>query len=888
MAIILRWRYTPQVGAGDVTSLAAIVGPRGNGIASVTLNEGTGVWTVTLTDGTVTTYDDLAAAQEARDAAQTAQGAAETAAGTATTKAGEASASATATAADRVQTGLDRTAAETARDGSVAAAASVGVYSDATLAAALTTGLAAVSEGQTFHATGSDVEYIGVYKDVSGVAVEQARYPNAALVAKLAARDVGFLNAPSASSPLYRVLRVEFYSSISGVAVDLPANLTIRECGRDLTTSAGRFRLRFAEFDGVSTYTEFARENGNGFFLAGAQNGLTWVEIEASTTALGFAVGTVIGRALIDFGSDDVFGTYGGTIAHSVGGIVPSLQQSGPRFENDVSERILDNISLTKNYRLPFADSVTATAIRRLVRDVRLYNADPTHQYVFSVLTVETFATPLTRFRMTIRDITAGADVCTVAKSVSSQPGWASFVATLESPVKLTSSGLSPASNTGIYAVVDLNWSAVSDFFSYGSNTYTLAGISPEQVYTDDDIADYLDSDHAHEVITVGASGADFTTLRAAVESTYSWVTGASPVTSAPICDRACYHHRVLIRMIDDATYDATFLLIPEWVEIQGNGYGRTLIERENTDADAMIEMHLCGKMRDLTIISETSPEYCIHSDDFNRNASGGAAQNRTIRQSFKRMRLRGAAGHTGYLFGGGLSAGQHILFDDVIAEHADGTVTTAAFLWHNTGPTLSTPSINVGTKPSLIEMRGCGSPDYNGVYLQTLHTAGICVLSLTDCTYNRIQHEIPAGEVTASGRARIGWEITGQLDAAWINSDGNADSFTLEWAPHAAQRRRVRNGTGASIPKGRFVRFTGVGNVALCGANERPEAWTIAAIADGANGDVILNRRIDDAYIDAAEANSGEWGITADGTLDYSAVTKLGRTIGGVVEVYR
>lgn len=57
MAIILRWRYTPQVGAGDVTSLAAIVGPRGLGIASQSFNAETGVYTFTMTDGSTETVD---------------------------------------------------------------------------------------------------------------------------------------------------------------------------------------------------------------------------------------------------------------------------------------------------------------------------------------------------------------------------------------------------------------------------------------------------------------------------------------------------------------------------------------------------------------------------------------------------------------------------------------------------------------------------------------------------------------------------------------------------------------------------------------------------------------------------------------------------------------
>lgn len=80
-------------------------------------------------------------------------------------------------------------AAEDARDGAVAAAASIGVYADTTLANALVTGLAAASEGETFHATGDDVDYIGVYKDLSGVAVEQATYPKFSYLDNYALKD---------------------------------------------------------------------------------------------------------------------------------------------------------------------------------------------------------------------------------------------------------------------------------------------------------------------------------------------------------------------------------------------------------------------------------------------------------------------------------------------------------------------------------------------------------------------------------------------------------------------------------------------------------------------------------------------------------------------------
>ena len=786
-----------------------------------------------------------------------------------------ASADATQTALDRIATGLDAITAEAARD---AAFVNADVYAD------IATGRAAVLDGEQFMVVSADgLEIVRYRRDSASTQTEVARYPSVNAVEAVAARAAGFINPPSASDPLYRVHRIEIYKSINGVSVDLPALFAVRECGRDLTLG-GRFRLRMASFDGVSTYGDLIRERGNGTYLAGAQSGLTWVDIEASTTTLGFAVGTLLGRALVDFGVDDTFGTYAGTIAYSVGGIYPDLQQTGKRFQNDVTEIVGTTLARSKDQKLPFSDDLTAVNIRNLVRSIRLYNADKSKQYSMSVCTIESFATPLTRFRVTVRNITDGVDVCTVSKSVSSQPGFAAFVATLQNVVKLTSNGL--GTDTGIYAVVELDFDAVSDFFSYGATTVAGAGLSPQIIYDDGDISDYLESDHVHETIRCGV-GETYTTLRAAVESTYSWVTGAAEVGGSPICDRASYHHRVLIKMIDDTQFEATLLKIPEWVELAGNGYDRTTVVRENTNADEVLTMHLCGKMRDFSIISQTPSEYCIHSDDFNRNADGGDLQNRFIRQSFKRMRLRGLAGHDGVLFGGGLSAGQHILMDDVIAGHDDAAVGFAGFFWHNTGPTVSVPSITIGVKPSLVEMRGCSSPNRLSVYIQTLEPAGISTLSLRDCNFARIDHAVATGEVAGSGQDRIQWDIVGNYDGPWMNIDAAADAFTLEWVPSATPKRQVFNDTGAVIPKGRFVKFTGATTVAPCGPGEPFDGWTHAAIGIGASGYVILTDEITDDYIESAVGVSGDWGIAAGGLIDYAAAIKLGRAAGGVVRKY-
>lgn len=65
--------------------------------------------------------------------------------------------------------------AENARDSAIAAAASIGTFVDTTLASAIANGLTVAAEGETFCATGDDVDYIGIYRDDAGSATEFAR-----------------------------------------------------------------------------------------------------------------------------------------------------------------------------------------------------------------------------------------------------------------------------------------------------------------------------------------------------------------------------------------------------------------------------------------------------------------------------------------------------------------------------------------------------------------------------------------------------------------------------------------------------------------------------------------------------------------------------------------
>lgn len=628
-------------------------------------------------------------------------------------------------------------------------------------------------------------------------------------------------------------------------------------------------------------------------------------------------------------------------------------------------------------FRVPFSDDMDNGNMRGLVRELHLYGADPTHEYIISTFSTQQFASPLTRVVIEIKDITDNVVVCSFRSQTTDAITVAAFVAKLPATIKLTDHAL--ASRTNMYAVLTVDWSAATD----ANRSYTTtvqAGIHVSRIMSDEMIADYLDRDYWHQVIRCG-TGETYATLKAAVEATYSLLTGSTKINGSPICEFAHYHNRVLIDIVDDGDFKATGLYLPDWVDVRGNGRDRTFIRRENTDPDPLIEQRTSGKFIDCTLVSETANEYCIHSDDFNRNSTGDKIQNVRLRQSYKRLRLQGGTGHNGWLFGNGISSGQVIEFEDVVGEHLDASATEPAFGFHNTGPTLRNPTLKASFKPARVTMRGCSSPDQVGIEISTLEPSATCHLTLIDCHFNLIKHETASGNEVLSdlARDRIAWQIGGRHDGPWINVDtvgqiilkttaGQVPSGTasalifgatdelgrgekwikdatdydlgsrlgdcssvnktltiggetytfaadetaksnaelileinaaitsdpvsevdlqLEWVPEAVPRRRMNNDTGSTIPKGRFVKFTGAGTIALCGADERPDGWTHRDILNRDAGYVILTKRVADDYIENAAGSTGKWGITASGELDYSATTKLGLTNGGIVTIY-
>jgi hypothetical protein len=689
----------------------------------------------------------------------------------------------------------------------------------------------------------------------------------------------------------------------------------------------------------------------------------------------------ITGTAVVDFTAADTWGIYPASAATQLrADATQSSAASDDYTDRKIAAMITANSVLTAGLRLPFDDAMDNDALRAIVKELWVYGCDPSHDYAVTGFNIEQFpGITLTRILFTISDLTTGNIVCRYAYQVSSLPSLASFTASIPKQVKLTDSAI--ATKSGIYAVATLD---LSSFTAWQANAYTTmaqAGISSRRTLSDEQISDYLESDYWHEVIRVGA-GQTFTTLRSAVESLY-----IDTAASLFGCNRSHYHHRILIDLVDDGTYNATYLEIPEFVESRGNGVDRTFILKENDTHHAILEAHTDTKFRDCTIISDTGDgvswngEYSIHSDDSNRTTPGSKAQNRRLRQSFKRMKLIAGQNQNTWIFGCGISSGETIRFEDVIAEHMNVGTTAAAFGFHNTGPTISYPSISASYKPALVEMRGCRSPDSTpyGVYLQSLDPTTKSRLVLHGCEFGVVYQTVASGGevVTEKAADRYGWEIGGvhagpilQTDPdgmlvlgttagadvsgtaaaiifgavdelgrgeLWIKT-GTAKSLgarlgdctsankTLiiggqtwtanqnytaqsnatimasinsiitsnpveevniqyEIYPDTGFTRRMLNSTGASIPRGRFVKRTGANTIALATGDDDVFGWVYREIRNGYSGGVVTTKKAHTAYL-AGASSDGKFGIS-NGVIDYAATPKKGYVVGGIVTTY-
>jgi hypothetical protein len=661
-----------------------------------------------------------------------------------------ATANAAAALASKVAAEGARDAAEAARDAAIVGS---GLYTTEA------SGRAAVADGEYFRVAGSGDVAMQLYTRVSaGVSTLVTELASLAGLQSLSlARDF-----EQGANVLLRVVKkLRLYGA------DASKFYWVRYFFRD--DSGVRFNFTIQELDDAAGAgaVDVASFSSSGASYTG-QVEFTLSEVGASG---------ISGAVVIDFtGAAAIWGIYAGSAATLIRMDTHETSAADTLHYQALAANVVTaNAEMTEGLKLPFIDDLNNDFIRRLIKDVHLYGADLTHAYIFSEVEVQDF-----RCSFTIYDLTAGVAVCKQSV-VEAIPDYNA----LEPIWRLDQGTLLDAVYRGMYAVIRIDWSEATT----GTRAYTLAtesGINATKVFSEEVICDYLELDHRHEIIKVAAGS---TALRDAMEDFYD--------ASGPTCARASYHHRPLLAL-GEGNFYGTYLTKPAFIDITGKGIGRTFIYRENTDPHALFEFHLEGKLADCTLISETAGEYPLHSDDSNRESIKGGLQVRNLRQSFKRVHFVGGAAQDGPLFGCGISSGQTILFEDCIADHLNVAATSAAYFFHNVGPTIATPLLGVSKDPARVIMRGCRSSDVTEqvVYLQSLEPGPLCSLELHGCEFNMIYETIAGGGevVTDLATDRFGWCVSGVHAGPIVRVDPEG-SLVLRTTPGAAV-----SGTAAAL----------------------------------------------------------------------------------------
>jgi hypothetical protein len=135
--------------------------------------------------------------------------------------------------------------------------------------------------------------------------------------------------------------------------------------------------------------------------------------------------------------------------------------------------------------------------------------------------------------------------------------------------------------------------------------------------------------------------------------------------------------------------------------------------------------------------------------------------------------------------------------------------------------------------------------------------------------------------DLTAVANSTIITAINGSLTTYPVSEVDIQTEYVAPCQPQA----RMTNSTGATIPKGRFVKRTGASTVALAGVGDTIYGWTYREILNGLTGIVVTTRQIHQTQIEGASSSTGTWGLAANGLLDYGAATKIGSTMGSIVE---
>jgi len=428
----------------------------------------------------------------------------------------------------------------------------------------------------------------------------------------------------------------------------------------------------------------------------------------------------------------------------------------------DVTAIVSSALALSTGLKKPFADAMTGTYPRQVIKDLRLYsNRLKSNQFFVQYINLSAGSgTP--NVLIQIRDLTAGAAVCSYLKIAASPMSVAAFIATLPAWIRLDDLNVSPA--TGVYAYAKIDWASAVE----GSNTYTTmvqSGIHEDNVLIRPALRNYLVEPRVDTEIRVGAAEA-YTTLRAAAESL---MVDPTAIPLLRLSNTAHFGNRHSIRLPAGA-YQASDLSPVEFTQFEGAGPGLTIITPETTAAVALIEMTNNSKLRGMTIKSNTGDggawegNYCVHIDRNNVNMVLSGVQLRNQYNQLSDMELIGGPLQKKWLTGCGISSGQTIDLVRVSGYHENPANLTATFGSHNTANSLETYYFN---------LTDCVSRDPLALNVVSLGAGvkGFC--TIVGCDFNLVKQEI-TGVHSSTDRAvdRYEWIIRGNHGGAILQSD--------------------------------------------------------------------------------------------------------------------
>ena len=627
----------------------------------------------------------VAAAEAAASAAAAAEDATETAADAIST-----AADAVSTAADAVQTALDRVSTSSS---AAAAALASGIYADEA------TGNAAVADGINFAAVGTASESaVDIWVRVSaGTSTLLESYPNLDWLNDVLQRLSPFKVDLTVGSALYN------FRSVTLIGATYATEYYVKYFHRNGSHAFQCYIVRTS--DDVVMATVGA--SGSTIDVTG-YTGIVEIDLIA------FSGSGITGSITVDFGTGSTFNAGQAAFAATDSALDNSKAMYTPS-EEAVLTLQRDTWLATKASRNAFEIDATDDYAQSLITGVDVEGGDPDDTYYINY---ETYA-GIYRVKFHMWSVKHGVKVASWERSAGSD-----WTTTYPDTVYLTLA-YGDSDYRGIGATLYIDWASIV-WSTVGLTTYANAaatGILKSNIVTPEELRNMWLSPAGPapaKVLTVKASGGDFTGVHAAIASLY---TDGLTITRStfPNSDICTPTHPVLIEIIDDvhdeeltsttiSSIDQSTTLVPHGCIIRGkNAQTNRLYMDAGSNTAPVLERPFTCRIENIKLNNiSTGAGYCDHIDDV-----GARSVSPTDNPALQHFRITSVAvnciftvpeAHSNPLVGSGISGGQHILYRGCTFDREGASPNTAAFTLFHTSPST--------THEGTIEFENCISND--------------------------------------------------------------------------------------------------------------------------------------------------------------------------------